>query len=260
LKKIVLLVLAILLSISLVTSVIGCGSKDKVTLNVSAAASLTDVLKEINGLYTQQKSNVSITPNFASSGTLQQQIQAGAPCDFFLSAGASQMDALQKDNLILVDTRKNLLMNKVVLIVPNDSKIELSDFNGLLSKDIKKIAIGDPASTPLGKYAEQAFDQLGISSQIESKLILCSDVRQVLAYVESGNVDAGIVFSTDALISNKVKVITEAPAEVNAKIVYPVAVIKASKHQGDAKDYEDFLFSDKIKAVFEKYGFTVVGN
>ena len=259
-KKIGLLVLAILLVAALFTSLIGCGSKDKVTLNVSAASSLTDVIQELDSLYTQQNSNVSVTANFASSGTLQQQIQAGAPCDIFLSAGVTQMDNIQKDNLILVETRKNLLTNKVVLIVPNDSKIEITDFNGLLSKDIKKIAIGDPKSVPAGKYAQQAFDQLGITSQIESKLILCSDVRQVLTYVESGNVDAGIVYSTDALISDKVKVIAEAPAEVNAKIVYPVAVLKDSKHQDDAKNYEDFLFSDQAKVVFEKYGFVMVGN
>ena len=231
-----------------------------VTLNISVAASLTDAIKEINSLYIKAKTNVTVTPNFASSGTLQQQIENGAPVDVFLSAAQTQMDNLQKKDLLLNDTRRNFVMNKVVLIVPGDSTLGLTSFNDLATDKVKKVAIGDPKSVPAGTYAHQAFDQLGITAQIQPKEILGSDVRQVLTYVESSNVDAGIVYSTDALISNKVKVVASAPAEINAKIVYPLAVIKASKIPDAAKDYLNFLFSTQGKAVFEKYGFTPMSN
>ena len=140
-----------------------------------------------------------VTPNFASSGTLQKQIEQGAPADVFISAAAGQMDALQKQDLLLDDTRKDLLNNRVVLVVPGDSTIGLASFKDLTADRVKKIALGDPKSVPAGTYGQQAFDELGISAQIQSKLVLASDVRQVLSYVESGSVDAGVVYSTDAL-------------------------------------------------------------
>jgi len=238
----------------------GCSKPASLELNVCAGVGLTDVLTEINELYMQENNNVTITANFASSGTLQHQIEQGAPVDVFLSAAAAQMDNLQQKGLILNDTRQNLLTNEVVLIVPVDSDLGITGFNDLAADKVDLIAIGDPQSVPAGKYAEQAFDELGITAQIESKLVLGSDVRQVLTYVETGNVDAGIVFSTDALTSDKVAVVASAPADVNAGIVYPVAVIKASNNVDAAKAYIAFLFSDEAKAIFEKYGFTAVSD
>jgi molybdate transport system substrate-binding protein len=231
-----------------------------ININVGAAASLTDALKSINTLYIKGKSNVTVTPNFASSGTLQTQIEQGAPADIFISAAATQMDNLQKENLILNETRQNLLLNKVVLIVPSDSTLGLTSFKDLATDKVKKVAIGDPKSVPAGTYAHQAFDGLGITAQVQPKEVLGSDVRQVLTYVESGNVDAGIVYSTDALTSTKVKVVGSAPDDVNAKVVYPAAVVKASKIPDAAKDYLNFLFGSQAKGVFEKYGFTVVSK
>ncbi len=248
----------ILTSLILIFSLFGCSQPAPVELNVSAALSLTDVLKEINALYIQENPDITITPNFASSGTLQQQIEQGAPVDVFISAAATQMDNLQNGNLVLTDTRKNLLNNSVVLIVPIDSTLDITSFNDLILDKVKQIAIGDPKSVPAGKYAQQTFDKLGITEQVKSKEVLGNDVRQVLTYVETGNVEAGIVYATDALISTKVKVVASAPAEINAKIVYPVAVIKASKNVDAAKAYIAFLFSDEAKVIFEKYGFTMV--
>lgn len=247
----------VIASLILLFSCFGCSQPAPVEINVSAALSLTDVLKEINTLYTKEHSNVTITPNFASSGTLQQQIEQGAPCDVFISAAATQMDNLQNGNLILADTRKNLLCNSVVLIVLKDSTLGITSFNDLTLDKVKQVAIGDPKSVPAGKYAQQAFDKLGITDKVKSKEVLGNDVRQVLTYVETGNVEAGIVYATDAVTSTKVKVVASAPAEINAKVVYPVAVIKASKNIETAKSYIDFLFSDKAKAIFEKYGFTM---
>jgi molybdate transport system substrate-binding protein len=238
----------------------GCAQSAPVELNVSAAASLTDVVQEINTVYMQDNPNVTIIANFASSGTLQQQIEQGAPCDVFMSAAAAQMDNLQNGDLILTDTRQNLLYNSIVLIVPVDSTLDITSFEDLATDKVTMVAIGDPQSVPAGKYARQVFELFGITDQIQPKEIICNTVRQVLTYVETGNVEVGIVFTTDALTSDKVKVVASAPAEINAKIVYPVAVIKASKNVAAAKAYIEFLFSDKAKVIFEKYGFTPVSQ
>ena len=259
-KKVTLLALVTLLLAGLVSGLIGCSSEkeEAVTLNVFAAASLTDVLDEINGLYAGKHSHVTITPNYGSSGKLQTQIEQGASCDVFISAGAKQMDALQSANLLLTDSRLDLLQNKVVLIVSSDSTLGLTDFNGLTSTSVTKIAIGDPASVPAGSYGKKALEQLGIYSQVQSRLVLCTDVRDVLTHVENGDVEAGIVYETDYLISTKVKKVAEGPAEVNATIVYPVAVIGESENAEAAQKYVDFLFSGEAGVVFEEYGFVLV--
>ncbi len=261
-----LAILAVLFTVfALIAS--GCSQKtsnhsetEAVNLNVSAAASLSNVLKDIDALYTQLNPNIKIAANFAASGTLQQQIEQGAPADVFISAAATQMDNLQKENLILTDTRTNLLKNTLVLIVPSDSTLGMTSYNDLTSDKVVKIAIGDPKSVPCGTYAVQLFDELGITAQLQPKEVLGSSVTQVLTYVESGNVEAGIVYATDALSSTKVKVVASAPADINAKIIYPAAVVAASKNQDAAKAYLNFLSSDQAKAIFEKYGFTMVGS
>jgi molybdate transport system substrate-binding protein len=231
-----------------------------ITLNISAAASLTEALKEINALYIQEKPCITLTPNFAASGTLQKQIEQGAPADIFISAAASQMNTLSNEALIDNSTRKNLLNNKVVLVVPNDSALGLTSFSDLTLDKVKKIAIGDPKSVPAGTYAQQAFDKLGITAQVTAKFVLGADVKGVLSYVESGNVDAGIVYATDALTSTKVKVVASAPDEINAKVVYPAAVVAPSKNSSAAQDYLNFLFSSQAKTIFEKYGFSLASK
>ena len=231
-----------------------------ITLNVLAASSLANVLKAINTAYTQANPNVTISLSTAASGTLQTQIENGAPSDVFLSAAAANMDNLQKENLIISSTRKNLLNNTLVMIVPNDSKLGLASFNDLTMSKVTKIAIGDPKSVPAGTYAQKAFDELGITTQIQSKFVLAANVTQVLTYVTGGNVDVGFVYSTDALSSNQVKVVANAPADINAQIVYPEAVIQGSQNPDAAQAYLNFLSSNEAKALFLQYGFTMTGN
>ncbi len=247
--------ISVLLAILVMT---GCSKPTPVELNVSAAASLTDVLQTINALYMQEHSNITIVANYASSGILQKQIEQGAPVDIFISAAAKQMDALQNGGLILNETRQDLLNNKVVLVVPSDSTLEISNFTDLLNDDVKHIAIGDPEFVPSGIYGKQVFEVLGIYEQIQAKLILQIDTPHVIGVIETGNVEAGIVYSTDAAIRAKIKIVANAPDEVNSKIVYPMAVIKASTNVEAAKDYLNFLISDEAKAIFEQYGFVVV--
>jgi len=258
---IVCMVLALLLVLA---TVAGCAPKvappapqPPVSLTVSAASSLTDVLKQVDSLYMKEKPNVTVTANFGGSGALQQQIENGAPVDLFLSAAAQQMDALQKEQLLLDDTRKDLLGNKVVLVVPDDSTLDITDFKDLASDKVKKVAIGEPKSVPCGMYAEQVFTADGIAAEVKNKLVEGNDVRMVLSYVESGNVDAGVVFQTDANTSTKVKVVAQAPDAINATVVYPVAIIKDSKNVDAAKDYENFLSGSEAQAIFEKAGFSV---
>jgi molybdate transport system substrate-binding protein len=238
----------------------GCGENTPVTLNIAAAASLTEAMTEIDALYVEDNPDVSITPIYAASGTLQQQIENGGAVDVFISAAATQMNTLSQQSLIVENTRRDLLNNKIVLIVPEDSTLDISSFNDLATDKVQQIALGDPQYVPAGTYGQQAFDELGITGQVQPKLVLGTDVKAVLAYVESGNVDAGIVYSTDAFTSDKVKIVAEAPQAINAKIVYPVAVIKASTSQDAAKKFIDFLFTDTAAAIFEKYGFSLVSE
>ena len=146
------------------------------------------------------------------------------------------------------------------MIVPNGSTLGITSFNDLTLDKVTKIAVGDPKSVPAGTYAQAAFDELGITTKIQSKLILGATVTQILTYVAGGNVDAGFVYSTDALSSTQVKVVAQAPADINALIVYPAAIIQTSRNQTAAQSYLDFLFSDQAKALFLQYGFTMAGN
>ena len=231
-----------------------------VTINISAASSLTKALNEINVLYVQLNSNVTITPSYGASGTLQTQISNGAPADIFFSADEAKMDNLQNQDLLMNDTRQDLLNNSLVLIVPLDSTLNLTSFNDLTDASVKLVAIGDPKSAPVGNYATQAIDELGITAQVQPKEVLGANVTQVLTYVETGDVDAGIVYLTDALSSSKVKVVATGPADVNAKIAYPIAVIKATKVPDAAKDYINFLSTEQAKTIFLKYGFNLISK
>ncbi|CAN1211286.1 Molybdate ABC transporter substrate-binding protein [Tumidithrix helvetica PCC 7403] len=228
-----------------------------VQLTVSAAASLKEALGEINPLYSTSKSNVAVRTNFGSSGDLLQQIANGAPVDVFISAAAKQMDELQKSNLILTNTRRDLLSNRLVLIVPAN-KNDASDLKDLTNANIERIAIGDPRSVPAGQYAEQALKKLEIWQSVESKFVLGNNVRQVLQFVESGNAQAGIVYATDAKTSTKVKVVQTIEAKLHKPIVYPIAVLQKSPNQPSAKSYLEFLSSALAKHIFEKYGFSTL--
>ncbi|PSF37921.1 molybdate ABC transporter substrate-binding protein [Aphanothece hegewaldii CCALA 016] len=224
---------------------------------VSAAASLKDALEEIKPIYTKEKGKISLIYNFGSSGSLQQQIEQGAPVDVFISAAKKQMDALQDKKLLLDGTRKNLLKNQMVLIVPK-SNTTIKSFQDLATDKTKKIAMGEPKSVPAGQYAQEVLTSLGLLNKVTNKVIYAKDVRQVLSYVATGNVDAGFVYLTDAKTSDDVKIVATASEKSHSQIIYPVAVIKDSKNINDAKDYVEFLSSNRAKNIFRKYGFTPI--
>lgn len=230
----------------------------KVDLTISAAASLKDALNEVQTLYKAEKPKATLAINYAASGTLQQQIEQGAPVDVFFSAAKSNVTALKDKGLLDNDTIKNLLQNKLVLVVPKDSTAKINDFKDVTSSTIKKIALGEPTTVPAGKYATQVFTYYNILDAVKAKTVNAKDVREVLTWVESGNVDAGVVYSTDAKTSTKVTVVATATEGSHDQILYPAAVIKSTKHAAAAKDFLNFLTTDEAKAVFVKYGFSVL--
>ena len=222
-------------------------SGKEIELKISAAASLQE--KE----FKQVNPDVKLTVNLGSSGTLMQQIQEGAECDVFISAGAKQMDALVEDGTINKDDVKTLLINDLVLVAAKGEKIDSLD--DLKSDSITKIAIGDPESVPAGKYAKEVLDNTKLYDAVQSKLVLGKDVKQVLSYVQQGAAQVGFVYLSDAHGVDDVDVVLTTDEDTHSEIAYPIAVLKDSKQSDAAKQFEDFLLSDAGQAILEKYGF-----
>ena len=239
----------------------GCSSSTKkedktIELNISAAASLKEAMADLEAAYTSKNPEVSFVINYGSSGSLQQQIEQGAPCDLFISAGEKQMTALEEEGLLLDGTNKDLVKNSLVLVTSNDSKI--SSIDSLNSDAVSKIALGEPSSVPAGKYADETLTSLAIKDSLNNKLVFAKDVKEVLAWTASGNADAGIVYLSDALSSDGVKIVETISEEYHSPITYPVAIIKDSDDIDAAKAFEDFLFTDEAQEIFEKYGYKSV--
>lgn len=222
---------------------------------VFAAASLTDALKQIGGEY-QENSGGRVFFNFAGSSTLARQISAGAPADIFFSADEAKMDTLQKQGLIDEATRKNLLGNWLAVIVPSNSTLKIQSASDFTNASVARIALADPEAVPAGVYARMWLGTLHLWSVVRPKIVPTSDVRAALAAVESGNVDAGVVFQTDAAISRKVKVVFKVSGGKAPAIRYPVALIKGGPQPEAAKKFLEYLESAKARAVFEHYGFS----
>src|SRR5919106_2335197 len=209
---------------------------------VAAAASLTDVLREISAAY-QSKSPHKVNFTFGPSSTLSRQIEEGAPAEMFFSADLSQIDKLDKNGWLEPGTRKNLLSNQLVVIVPADSKLSITSPQDLLKPEVKRIALAEPSSVPVGVYSRKYLEAEGLWDKVKAKIVPVLDVRATLAAVESGNVEAGLVYKTDAAISKKVKIVYEVPIDKGPKITYPVAIVKESKKKAAARDFMNFVLS-----------------
>ena len=228
-----------------------------VELNISAAVSMKDALAEIQTNYQKKAPHVKLVYNLGASGSLQKQIEQGAPADIFISAAPKQMNELEAKNLVIKATRKNLLENKLVLIAPKDSTLSISKLEDLQNDTVKQISIGETKVVPAGQYAEQALKKLGVWEKIQSKIVFAKDVRTVLTYVDTGNVDAGLVYKTDAAVSKKVKILATAPDGSHAPIIYPAAVLSSTKNQKAAEEFLSYLAGPEGKSVFEKHGFVM---
>jgi molybdate transport system substrate-binding protein len=224
---------------------------------VSAAASLTDVLKEISSGF-QSKSKHTVKFNFGPSSGLARQIEEGAPADLFFSADLPQMDTLDKNGRLEPGTRKNLFSNQLVIVVPADSNVTISSSKDLLKADVKRIALAEPTTVPVGVYTSKYLTDEGLWNRVKPKMVPVQDVRATLAAVESGNVEAGFVYKTDPAGSRKVKIAYEVPIGKGPKITYPVAIIKESKRKDAARDFINYVQSPAAKNAFKKYGFVVL--
>lgn len=224
---------------------------------VLAAASLTDVLTELANNY-KQKTSTEIIFSFASSGALQAQIEASAPADIFFSAAQKQMNALEEKGLIDSETRKDLLENKVVLISPKNSNLNIKSFTDITNSNVKKLGLGEPKSVPVGQYSEEILSNLSILDIAKEKAVYGSDVRNVLDWVETAEVDCGIVYATDAKIAKNINIIAEAPEGTHKKVIYPISIVKSSQNKEEAKKFIEYISTDKSKEIFQNYGFTVV--
>lgn len=227
---------------------------DPIPLMVSAAVSLTDALYEIQTLY-EEEHNVKLTYNLEGSGSLAQKIQNGAPVDVFISASQDWMDTLEEGSLIDASTREDITGNKLVLITGKDSNINYTSINELKADEITQLSIGNPESVPAGKYAEQVLKNLNLLDELESKIVIGKDVRQVLTYVETGNVDLGFVYESDALSSDEIKVLATAEDGTHDPVIYPGAVLKDTKHEKEAADFLTFMASDVAQEILVKHGF-----
>lgn len=248
----------LLLLCFLVTVFGGCRDRQRISLTISAAASLQDSLTAVETAYRASHLTVGFRNNFGSSGTLAREIEEGAPVDVFLSAASGPMDKVVNDGLIAAGTRQDLLRNSLVLITPLDSRLQ--GFGELANRSTRLIAIGDPASVPAGQYAQQTLTALHLYDEVRAKLVLGKDVRQVLTYVETGNADAGLVYATDAQISSRVRVAAAAPDSSHDPIVYPAAVVRTSSNPNEARSFTQFLNGPEAKAIFAKHGFTLVSQ
>ncbi len=223
---------------------------------VAAAASLKNAYEdELIPMFEEQYPGVTVEGTYDSSGKLQTQIEEGLEADVFMSAATKQMKALDEEGMIASDTIVNLLENKIVLIVPagSDSKIDSFEKIG----DAASIALGDPESVPAGQYAKEALTNLNVWDSIQDKVSFGTNVTEVLNQVAAASADAGIVYATDAASkADQVTVVAEAPeGSLEKKVIYPVAVVKATAHEDAAKAFVDFLQTPEAIAVFESYGF-----
>ncbi|MGD0614248.1 MAG: molybdate ABC transporter substrate-binding protein [Verrucomicrobiota bacterium] len=226
-------------------------------VTVFAAASLTESLNEIAAAY-EARSADKIIFNFGASSTLARQIEEGAPADIFFAADEAKMDRLEGKGLILKETRKSFLSNSLVIVVAADGGAVIVSPKDLATDKVKRLALAEPNSVPAGIYAREYLEKQHLWSAVEAKVVPTENVRGALAAVEAGNVEAGIVYKTDAAISRKVKVACQIPAGDTPDIRYPAAVVRGSKQLEAAKAFLEHLATEEAGKVFERHGFVVL--
>lgn len=249
-------------------TIAGCGANDttdtketaasqaqEVSLTFSAAASLKDALGDIQKDYEKAHSNVTLAIDYSGSGAIREKVLAGAPIDGLLLA--SEADTMKLVDAGKVKDENKLLENTLVLVKNKQNDLQSADLKDTLT-NAGKIAIGNPETVPAGAYAKETMESLGIFADMGDKLVMASDVRQVLAYVEAGNVDCGFVYKTDALTSDKVEILAEVPADLHAPILYYTAIVADTKNADAMTAFLKELKSEAYAKILTDYGFTVV--
>lgn len=245
----------------------GCGAprlatdvstETKSRLTVSAATSLQDVLDEIAHQFINAHPTIAIDYNFGASGALQRQIEQGAPVDIFFAAATQPMDELEQQDLIEPHSRQNILRNRLAVVAPLDSPLAIGDVSQLDAMRVSRLAVGEFRSVPAGQYTQQVFEKLNLLKAFHSKFVFGNNVRSVLAAVESGHVDLGIVYATDAAISQQTKVLMTVPANLHRPIIYPIALVQGSGQPEAAQAFIDFLTTDIAQSIFQDFGFGAI--
>jgi molybdate transport system substrate-binding protein len=223
-------------------------------LTVSAAASLTNAFKEIGSQFEASRPGTTVRLNFAASGVLLQQINQGALVDVFASADQETMNRASARNLIDTATRQDFAANSLVLIEPSHGGIGLKTLQDLTRPEVKKIAIGKTETVPVGRYTRETLEAAGLWALLSPRFVQADSVRQVLDYVNRGEVEAGFVYRTDAaLMHDKVRVVLTAAG--HAPVAYPIAVVADSRQQTLAKEFIAFLSTSQARAVLTRFGF-----
>jgi len=243
---------------------IGCSSNkdsdpsemENTTLLLSAAASLSDVMDQVIASFQEEHSYIKIEVNYAASGTLQRQIEQGAPADLFVSAGEKQMAALVEQDL--VEQSVPLLRNQLVVVSASELKPQFDTLEQLLIEaNASFIALGEPDTVPAGQYAKQALEQQQLWSAWEDHYVFGKDVRQVLAYVEQGNAELGFVYKTDALSTQQVNIVHTVDEEQYDPIIYPLAIVSSTKAPEAAQLFYQYLQQEQLTDTYEQFGFQV---
>ncbi len=228
-------------------------------ITISAAISLKNAFEEIGKIFEQKHPRTKIRFNFGASGELARQIEGGAPVDVFASAALKEMDQLDQKGLIISGTRIDFAENRMLLVKPAISRIRMESFEDLQKAEVEKIVIGNPKSVPSGRYAEEVLKYLNLWERVKEKLVFAEHARQVLDYVARNEVDAAMVYSTDAMIRpREVRIVTKAPNKSHQPIVYPIAIVKESRNQPLAKEFTALVHSAEGKNILNRSGFETV--
>jgi molybdate transport system substrate-binding protein len=205
----------------------------------------------------QKQTGVTVRLNLGASSLLERQIEEGALADLFLSADEAKMDSLQEKGLIDVSSRRDLLGNALVIVVPSDARIAIKSPADLLRPEVRKIALSDPQVVPAGIYARKFLERIQLFGKLQSRIVPTENVRAALAAVEAGNADAAFVYKTDAAISNRVQIAYAVPEGEAPPISYPVAIVRETKERAAAEKFVAYLQSPAAAAVFARFGFAL---
>ncbi|MCE7794030.1 molybdate ABC transporter substrate-binding protein [Salipaludibacillus sp. CUR1] len=245
---------AYIIIIMVIISLAGCGQEnEKTEIHVLTAASMTPAMNELKELYESENPYITIVPVYGGSGQLKDQISQGAPADVFLSAALRWMEELNEAEV--VSEFENLLINELVAVSHMQNDFKMEGLDGLLNDSVDTVGIGDPATVPAGEYAKQAIEAAGIWEEVEDKLVFASDVRQVLTYVETGNVDVGVVYETDVYELENIRI--DYTLNNHEPIIYPVGFLANSNHPEEVREFYEWLKTTEALNVFESYGFGV---
>lgn len=222
-------------------------------VHLSVAASMTEAVKELVAAYEKQTADVTLLPNFASSGALAKQIAQGAPADIYISANPKWMNFLVTEQRIPAEQVRTFAFNSLVFVGhKNPAVVQLEDI-----VELQRIAIGSPKSVPAGQYAEQALKAAGLFEKVQGKLIMAKDVRQALMYADRGETDGAFVYKTDALLAKDAVILLEVPQALYSEVTYPIALTVEGVKNSDAVAFFDFLKTDEAAGVLKKYGFVI---